>query len=234
MCGRYVTPEVNEIENVFHVGRHNWLPRIKPLFNAAPTMQVPIVLMDAGERVAALARWGLIPSWWQKPTLPNLTFNARSEEAANKPTWRDSLRRSRCFLPARGWYEWNESEPARTSSGRSSNQPYYFYAPDQAVLAIAGLCAWWQAPDGAQILSCALLSKECTTPGLAEVHHRMPVILDESEFDAWLSPRTAASAVSALIASSRNDFLAHRVSTQVNNTRNDSPELIAALPERVD
>jgi putative SOS response-associated peptidase YedK len=73
----------------------------------APTTHVPIVVI-ADDALVELngARWGLIPHWWKKEAPPSLTFNARSEEAAKKPTWRHSLRRLRCLMPARGWYEW--------------------------------------------------------------------------------------------------------------------------------
>jgi putative SOS response-associated peptidase YedK len=58
---------------------------------------------DAGHLELNGPRWGLIPHWWKKETLPSLTFNARSEEAAEKPTWRHSLRSQRCLMPAGGW-----------------------------------------------------------------------------------------------------------------------------------
>lgn len=50
--------------------------------------------------------------------IPDLTFNARSEGATEKPTWRHSLRRLRCRMPARGWCEWNEKEKVRNESDR--------------------------------------------------------------------------------------------------------------------
>ncbi len=72
----------------------------------APTTRVPMVFR-ADDTLLELnaARWGLIPHWWKKDAPPSLTFNARSEEAAEKPTWRHSMRKSRCLMPARGWYE---------------------------------------------------------------------------------------------------------------------------------
>ena len=48
----------------------------------------------AGMRQVATARWGLIPRWWRKPLveMKASTFNARSEEAAQKPMFRDAFR----------------------------------------------------------------------------------------------------------------------------------------------
>ncbi|WP_277352234.1 SOS response-associated peptidase [Pseudomonas multiresinivorans] len=108
------------MERYWHIGRGNsgrWIDRA---YNVAPTSQVPMVLLnEAGEQEVVAARWGLIPFWWKKDKLPALTFNARSEEAATKPMWRDAIRHKRCLMPAAGWYEWNEKEPVKNSAGRA-------------------------------------------------------------------------------------------------------------------
>jgi putative SOS response-associated peptidase YedK len=64
-----------------------------------------------------------VPSWWKKkakeaPT----TFNARAETVAEKPMFRDAVKRSRCLIPASGYYEWQ-----KTPTGK---QPYYYTAHD--------------------------------------------------------------------------------------------------------
>lgn len=229
MCGRYTTPDKAAIDQNFHIDHHDWSGLIKR-FNVGPTMSVPILYTPEGDAVVGtIARWGLIPSWWKKESLPTMTFNARSEEAATKPMWRHGMRTSRCLMPACGWYEWNENEKVTHDSGRKTNQPYFFYSPKDEVIAIAGLWSTWQAPNGDEVLSCALLTKETTTKGLAEIHHRMPVVLNPSQFSTWLSPKSTGKDVEAMIESSRIDFLAHRVSIKVNSTRNDSPELIREI-----
>ena len=229
MCGRYVTPDERALESYFHLGRHNW-KGWTARYNVGPTMRVPLVYLPQAEVLGDIARWGLIPSWWKKETPPALTFNARSEEAASKPMWRHGIRSARCLMPARGWYEWNENEGVVTGSGARGHQPYYFHSPDTEVVAIAGLWSRWRAPDGSEVLSCALLTREAGAAGIAAIHRRMPVVLDPSQFAEWLSPRSSASDVEAMIAGSRADFVAHRVSTRVNSVRNDSPELIEEVP----
>lgn len=229
MCGRYVTPDDRAMESYFHPGRHHWKAWINR-YNVGPSMPVPIVYMPHGEVLGDIARWGLIPTWWKKDAPPTMTFNARSEEAASKPTWRQSMKALRCLMPAKGWYEWNENEPVTTRSGRKGHQPYYFHSPGNEVVAIAGLWSLWQAPNGSAMLSCALLTKEAAGAQISEIHHRMPVVLDPMQFEAWLSPESSATEVVAMIARSRSDFVAHRVSTKVNNVRNESPDLIEEVP----
>lgn len=225
MCGRYVTPSPAVLAKQFPGILNNWVG-LPQRFNIAPTMPVPIVYRPNGsEEVGDIARWGLIHSWWNKDTLPNLTFNARSEEASSKPMWRHSMKASRCLMPVQGWYEWNENESAITATGRKTHQPYYFHSPDEPVLAIAGLWSVWLAPDGADVLSCALLTREAEG-SIATIHHRMPVVLTPNQYDAWLSPDASPNEVADLIAGSRYEFEAYRVSTRVNSVRHDDPALL--------
>ena len=230
MCGRYVSPEEAAIERFWHIGRRGTHPN-KGLFNVAPTRAVPLLMhLDGGSVELLYARWGLIPSWWKKQTLPSLTFNARSEEAAAKPMWRESLKTQRCLMPAVGWYEWNEGEQVRTVSGRLTNQPYYHYSPNSEIMAFAGLYSLWEPPGGAPQLTCALLSR-AAAPAIAHIHHRMPVVVQPDDYYTWLNPATPMSEVHSIIGDSREDFEGYRVSTRVNDIRNDFPELIERLRE---
>lgn len=229
MCGRYVSPDEAAIERYWQLGHHDGGLRLRQSFNVAPTSSVPIIrrAADGGIELAA-ARWGLVPWWWKKTTLPSLTFNARSEEAAGKPMWRQSLRSMRCLMPARGWYEWNENEPVRTLAGRAVNQPYYLFCPTDPVIAFAGLWSCWEPPGGSALMSCALLSREAAA-AVAAVHHRMPVVLPAQAFAAWLDPNTPQADIAALVAAARDDFECYAVSTRVNSTRNDGAELLDRL-----
>lgn len=131
-------------------------------------------------------------------------------------------------MPARGWYEWNEKELVRCDSGRQVKQPNFICAPNADVIAFAGLWAVWTGQDGTQVLSCALLSKTAP-PGIVHIHDRMPVVLKPEHFDTWLDPNTPGPAAQEIIADSQSDFESYPVSTRVNNTRNDFPELLVPL-----
>ena len=56
-------------------------------------------------RWTARVRWGLIPSWAKDAAIGYKLINARSETVAEKPAFRDALRRLRCLIPADGFYE---------------------------------------------------------------------------------------------------------------------------------
>jgi putative SOS response-associated peptidase YedK len=97
--------------------------------HSAPLQRLPhhpidTVVESDGKRELVPMRWGLVPSWWSKPLkeMKAATFNARAETAADKPIFREAFKRSRCLIPASGYYEWQD-----TPDGK---QPYYFTRRD--------------------------------------------------------------------------------------------------------
>jgi putative SOS response-associated peptidase YedK len=226
MCGRYVLPDEESVAESWQIACGRCRGWFKPLYNVAPTAQVPVIVQTKDNGLELLgARWGLIPGWWQKDVPPARTFNARSEDAAHKPVWRESLRSARCLMPARGWYEWNENQPAQGKAGRKVKQPFFICCPGAKVIAFAGLWSVWERPGSEAVVSCALLTKPAA-PSLAGIHHRMPVVLRPEQQAPWLDTATAADAIQAIIAAAREDLEGFPVSTQVNDVQNDFPELL--------
>jgi putative SOS response-associated peptidase YedK len=227
MCGRYVSPDDAAIERYFTIDRRSPNPLVRR-FNVAPTTLVPIVRRTQdGLSELRKARWGLVPTWWKQAELPRLTFNARSEEAASKPMWRQAHRQSRCLIPAEGWYEWQETEVVDRSSGevRKVKQPYFIHRAEEPVFAFAGLVSWWSRPDTDPLVSCALLTK-AAAPALEYIHPRMPVVLRAEDLDRWLDPQLSADVVAEAVTRAQGTFASYPVSTRVNNARNESPDLI--------
>ncbi len=105
MCGRYtLTVDASVLASLFELEP---LFEIEPRYNIAPSQPVPIVRSGPDEkREWAWARWGLIPSWAQDAKIGNKLINARSETAAEKPSFRSAYKHRRCLLPADGFFEW--------------------------------------------------------------------------------------------------------------------------------
>lgn len=230
MCGRYVSPDEAAIERAWHIGRHNNNP-FKRRFNVAPTALVPLLRLDpaTGELELALARWGLIPQWWKDDKPPRMTHNARMEEAASKPMWRQALRHGRCLIPAEGWYEWQETQRIDPATGEitAAKRPHFVYRPDRTLFCFAGLAALWTHPgDHNPMLTCAIFTKEAAE-SIADVHPRMPVVLPTGSHRAWLDPAlTDGSLATAFMKQHAvGDFVHHAVSTRVNAASNDDEAL---------
>lgn len=222
MCGRFTlraSPE--QLGLAFGVAPPQ---EVAPRYNVAPTQPVAIVRPDSatGKRVWTYALWGLIPSWAKDPTIGGRLINARSETAAEKPSFRGAFKYRRCLVPVDGFYEWQ-----KVGKGK---QPYFIHMQDDAPFAVAGLWEHWIGPDGSEIESCTLLTTEPN--GLMQpLHNRMPVILAAADYDRWLTTdsRDVAHLRDLLRPYPADSMAAYPVSTLVNNGRHEAPGCIDPL-----
>jgi len=217
MCGRFVSREQAAIEREYHIRVRDPFERV---YNAAPSMSLPVVRGATAGGLEALAmRWGLIPGWWSRATLPAATINARSEDAAAKPMWRAAVRHAHCLVPALGWYEWRAETAGKV--------PYFIHAAGMAGISFAGLWSSWKNPQGAEQLSFTILTRAAAGP-LAALHDRMPVVLPPTAWTDWLAPWTAdhAARLAAVVAQASSEFEFHPVSRYVNAPRNQGERCI--------
>ena len=219
MCGRFgLIPEREPFFLQFSVD----LPStIVPRFNIAPTQPVAIVRYNpyAEDRELTFAHWGLIPGWSKDTSWAARMINARSETAAEKPSFRSAFKRRRCLVPVSFFYEW--------VSEKGRKRPYRFSVTDSDFAGLAGLWEHWQSPEGHEIESCTILTTEAN-PFMRAFHHRMPVILQPKQYDMWLTAdETAASGLQDLCDPFPLQTLAAEpASTLINNPGNEGPHLM--------
>jgi putative SOS response-associated peptidase YedK len=226
MCGRYVIiVHPGQLALDFGAAGVVNLEGFAADYNVAPTKPVPAIVTLAGTRVVAEMGWGMVPSWAKDPAIGSRMINARVETAAEKPTFRRSLSRRRCLLPADGYYEWLKPA-AGTPGGRK--QPYFIHSADGGLLAFAGLYDHWLGSDGSELLTAAILTG-AATPDLARIHDRMPLTVSPENRDAWLDPEWQDAAQATALLELTPDWLARPVSTAVNSVRNNGPELITEV-----
>jgi putative SOS response-associated peptidase YedK len=238
MCGRFVSPEERAIERAFDLGRRDNPNPFARRFNVFPTDTIPFLRQPASSDRLELAtgRWGMVPHWWKEAKPPKTSFNARLEEAADKPMWRDAFARSRCLIPAEGWYEWGPVERVDPSTGeiKAAKQPYFVRRKDAELFCFAGLAAYWKDPQtGEPLRSCAILTAQAEG-ALANVHDRAPVVLPREAYDAWLDRKIVDPGKAKALAERRvpsGGFTQWKVRLLVNNAKSDGPELIERLDE---
>ncbi|MGE5130366.1 MAG: SOS response-associated peptidase [Sphingomonadaceae bacterium] len=219
MCGRYVSPDTAAIERAWHVGRGNSNPFARR-FNVLPTTSIPIIRgkRETGELELAEARWGLIPSWWKQDKPPTYSINARAEEAATKPMWRDAYRRARCLIPAEGWYEWKKVGERK--------QPHYIFRRDRRLVCFAGLMAEWTNEGGVPLASCAILTRDAS-PSVADVHDRMPVVLPDELLVRWARADVQRpEEVASMVRLAQSEFEHYAVSARLNSAKDDRADMI--------
>lgn len=143
--------------------------------NLYPESDAPVFIMNDGELVAKLMYWGF-PVEWSKSTL----FNAKAETAAEKKSFKESLAQRRCVIPTTGFYEFENLGAGKTK------KKYLCRLPGMIPVYLAGMYERKETKDG-QLRDCfTILTTEASKP-LSSIHNRMPVILNKSEFEPWIS-----------------------------------------------
>ena len=148
MCGRYsLVADLGELARRFEFDG-DWLS-FESAYNIAPTQDV-LTVVGGETRRGGFMRWGLVP-WWSKDlSIGSRMINARAETVADRPAFRDALRRRRCLVLADGFYEWQRTGKAR--------RPMRVTMRNGEPFAFAGLWSTWKDPDGNRVPSCAIIT----------------------------------------------------------------------------
>ena len=223
MCGRFFREEISREECSAHLGafQPGTVSGIAASYNVAPTQAVPIIRWQEEEDQLelALAMWGLVPCWWRKPLGEKKfsTFNAKSEEAAGKASFRTAWKKRPCLVPMSGYYEWKRDKGAKQPYAIALRNRRWFY-----------VCGLWDrahvedAPlDSFTILTTA--ANEITR----EIHARMPVIPEQSTAINWI---TAPLSEREKMIQSHDpaDMHVWKVGHEVGNVKNQGKQL--AMP----
>jgi putative SOS response-associated peptidase YedK len=227
MCGRFVSASPpDQIADYF--GAEAPEAVLDASYNVAPTKDVYVVVEDGDLRHVDAFHWGLVPAWAKDLKVGSRMINARAESLADKPAFKAAYRKRRCIIPADGFYEW------KRVPGSKRKQPYYIHRPDGAPYAFAGLWEVWRGPERDQepLRSCTIVTG-VPNGAMARIHDRMPVILPESAWSAWLDRSSDDLELlgKLLVPADPALTLLQPVSTEVNNVRNDGPELVEPVAE---
>ena len=236
MCGRYTlfTPTA-DLEARFGADFGDR----EPSYNCAPGQSLPVIT-DEDPAEAARMEWGLTPSWADESFD---LINARAETVREKRSFADAFERRRCLVPADGFYEWVGGD---RGSGKT---PYRVAFEDDRPFAMAGIYERWEPPtpettqtglgafgggtggnggtdaDGDRPVETFTVVTTEPNELVADLHHRMAVILDPVEEETWLrgDPDEAYGLLDPYPA---DELTAYPVSTRVNSPSVDAPDLI--------
>ena len=173
MCGRYVffsDPEQAEISRILQaIEAKGKAVRTGEIF---PTNLAPAVFYDVQLDCDAFM-WGF-PQYNRSGVL----INARQETVLEKPTFKESFRSRRCALPASGYYEWD-----------SAKQKLLFTRPQGGLLYLGGIYRPLEGANRFVILTTA------ASGAAADIHHRMPIVLDPEQVEGWCRDFDQAQAI---------------------------------------
>ena len=217
MCGRFTTTiDLEEIARHFNIDVVEG--DYQPLYNAAPSMQVPVVVGNQSRKLSFF-RWGLVPSWANDTTIGNKLINARAETLADKPSFRRAYQQRRCLIPADGFFEWKKE--------KKSKIPYRIIMRNNAPFGLAGLWEVWSPPGGTPLYSCTIITTEANAL-LRPIHDRMPVIIKPQEYRFWLDTAIQEPFIlnRLLQPYPPEEMDIYEVSPLVNSPLNNLPEVI--------
>lgn len=218
MCGRFALTR-NDLESIISDQidfREFESLEVNNSWNIAPSQDIFIFESSTEQKNLKKASWGFVPSWMKKEPRAK-PINARSETAASNGFFRNAWKKSRCLIPASGYYEWK-----KTDNGKF---PYYIFNAKNSPLLMAGLCA--NSDFG---FTAAILTKQATSE-LTPIHSRMPVILNSiSSQLAWLDGTLD------LLKHNENlnnqiDLDSYMVSKHVNSPKNNDSKCIEEVKE---
>ena len=222
MCGRYAAtlpPEM--LAELFKLlNRIDYPPR----YNITPTQPIVAIWEQEARRTAQLVRWGLVPGWVKDPRDFPLLINARAESMAEKPSFRDAVKRLRCVIPASGYYEWMKGPDG-------VKRPYYITLADDQPMAFAGLYSTWSGPEGEEVDTAAIVTVEPNLE-ISSIYDRMPAILRGAQaIDDWLNTRdvSARDAAKLAVPPPPGAMKYHPVGKAIGSTAAEGPDLIRPL-----
>ena len=177
MCGRFTQERpASELAEIF--AAEPLADELGARYNVAPTDEAFVVVQREERRAVTAYRWGLVPHWSTDGKGASRMFNARAETITASPAFREAFRRRRCIVPVDSFYEWKREGTIR--------QPYRVIREDGRPLALAGLWAGWRDPESDEVRRTFTIVTTTPNDAMADLHDRMPVVLDESMWGQWL------------------------------------------------
>lgn len=201
MCSHYqAVKDAERLHRHFNVGSsvtgeldiklHMWPGYLGSFIRSHPHAEVGDEAVPLAEHLPGL--FGLVPHWATDTKMTKNTFNARSETAAEKPSFRDAWKRSQhCIIPAEAIYEpdWRSGKAIATRIATTDGAP----------LGIAGLWSSWKSDRGEAVHSFTMLTINAAAHSLMQNFHRpadekrMVVILPPERYEDWLTAKPADS-----------------------------------------
>ena len=222
---------------------------VSPSYNCAPGQDLPVITNEQPDEATRM-EWGLTPEWADERFD---LINARGESVRDKRSFAEAFERRRCLVPADGFYEWADRDG--TDGGKrpyrvafKDDRPfamaglYERWVPPTPATTQTGLGAFDGGTDadatgdGANsadgesdgesdvVETFAVVTTE-PNDLVADLHHRMAVVLEPDAEATWLhgTPDEAAALAEPYPA---DEMTAYPVSTRVNSPANDEPGLI--------
>ena len=206
MCGRYVV--THPVTKTQKIVKSAIQVEDTENYNAHPYQKLPVIKKYKNGNTLENLKWGIVPSWNKKKDFKPL-INARLETIDEKVSFKKLIKLFRCIAVADGFYEWKREG--------SEKKPHFFQREDKKNMYIAGI---YENNE-------FCLITENASENIQEIHHRQPVILNESDINRYLNLELSGS--SFLIECKKPKLSFYEVTKDVNKPTNNSISLIQKI-----
>jgi len=203
MCGRYVvTNPVTKTKKIVKTAI-----KVEDIenYNAHPYQNLPVIKKYTNGNTLENLKWGMVPSWSKKKEFKPL-INARLETIDEKISFKKLIKLTRCIAVADGFYEWKREDKNKV--------PHYFLREDKKIMYLAAIY------DNNEFC----LITEQASNNVNAVHHRQPVIINESDINRYLNLELNGSSFLKECKKPKLEF--YQISKDVNKPTNNSISLI--------
>ncbi|HOX84305.1 MAG TPA: SOS response-associated peptidase [Chryseolinea sp.] len=191
-------------------------------YNAAPTQLLPVITSSAPQGISTFY-WGTSPEWSKNKTLSEKIINVHAEMIHEKASLRKALMKTRCIIPADGFYAWKKA-------GKKTMIPYRFVATDQELFSIAGLWEEFEDTDGNEHQTFTIITSVANEM-VATVQERMPVILNPKSESIWLNINSDSESLTNVLTAYPSGKMNHfPISPRITDPKIDVPSLIFPTP----
>ena len=206
MCGRYVI--TNPVSKTDKIVKSAIQVEDIENYNAHPYQKLPVIKKYKNGNTLENLKWGLVPRWAKDKNFKAL-INARLETIDEKISFKKLIKDFRCVAVADGFYEWKREEKEKT--------PYYFSRDDKKPIFFAGIYESEQF---------CLITEEASE-NIKEIHHRQPVILNQTDVNRYLNLELSGS--NFLKEAKKPKVIFHEISKDVNKPTNNTASLIQPI-----
>jgi putative SOS response-associated peptidase YedK len=194
------------------------IEELQPNYNVAPHQEIALVIKTASGNQIKMFQWGLVPFWAENEEIGSKLINARAETISEKPSFRNAFKQHRCLIPANGFYEWRKSD----------KQPFFIRQKDSEMSYFAGIYEIWEKANQNTLYTFSIITTEANAK-MAEIHHRMPVIIHEKDDYTWLTECNKKKLLHLLQPLQSEEIEYYPVSKLVNDVHHNHPELLKEL-----
>lgn len=170
MCGHV---EIGEQKDIKIIKRDGGSYTAKKNVAGNPGSMLPVVTDAAPDKVQHY-RWGLLTE--DDDQIHSKYRHARIESLYTVPSWRNLVGRKHCVVRIQAFFEYNSDHQCTYRIERTDAQPFY----------IAGLWdVWFDIKTGILLPTFTMVTMPPNT-AMAQIHDRMPAILERSEVKRWI------------------------------------------------